>query len=85
MVFGGGAMALYDPETLMVLRNALDEAWALLPENRKSTGQKSDMAQRILKKAAEGIRDPGRLRASALVAPAHTTRKKNFRMTRPTR
>jgi hypothetical protein len=29
-------MALYDPETLMVLRNALDEAWALLPENRKS-------------------------------------------------
>ncbi len=63
-------MALYDPETLMVLRNALDEAWALLPENRKSTGQKSDMAQRILKKAAEGIRDPGRLRASALVAPA---------------
>jgi hypothetical protein len=28
------------------------------------------MAQRILKKAAEGIRDPGRLRASALVAPA---------------
>jgi hypothetical protein len=32
-------MALYDPETLMVLRNALDEAWALLPENRKSTGQ----------------------------------------------
>ena len=78
-------MALYDPETLMVLRNALDEAWALLPDNRKSTSQKSDMAQRILKKAAEGIRDPGRLRAAALVAPAHATRKKNFRMTRPTR
>ena len=75
MVFGGGAMALYDPETLIVLRNALDEAWALLPDNRKSASQKSDMAQRILKKAAEGVRDPVRLRASALVGPAHTTRK----------
>jgi hypothetical protein len=63
-------MALYDPETLMVLRNALDEAWALLPDNRKSTSQKSDMAQRILKRAAEGVRDPVRLRAAALVGPA---------------
>ena len=64
-----GAMARYDPETLIVLRNALDEAWALLPDNRKSESQKSEMAQRILKKAAEGVRDPVRLRASALVGP----------------
>jgi hypothetical protein len=62
-------MPRYDPETLIVLRTALDEAWALLPDNRKSDGQKSDMAQRILKKAAEGVRDPVRLRASALVGP----------------
>jgi hypothetical protein len=77
-------MALFDPETLMVLRNALDEAWALLPDNRKSTSQKSDMAQRILKRAAEGVRDPVRLRASALSDRRHTSRKLNFRMTRPT-
>jgi hypothetical protein len=62
-------MARYDPETLTVLRIALDEAWALLPDDRKSESQKSDMAQRILKKAAEGVRDPVRLRASALVGP----------------
>jgi hypothetical protein len=62
-------MARYDPETLIVLRNALDEAWALLPDDRKSEGQKSDMAQRILNKAAEGIRDPVRLRACALGGP----------------
>jgi hypothetical protein len=49
-------MAKYDPETLTVLRIALDEAWALLPDDRKSESQKSDMAQRILKKAAEGVR-----------------------------
>jgi hypothetical protein len=75
MVFGGDAMALYDPDTLMVLRNALDEAWALLPDNRKSTSQKSDMAQRILKRAAEGVRDPVRLRAAALFGPATHTSK----------
>jgi hypothetical protein len=62
-------MAQYDPETLTVLRNALDEAWSLLPDDRKSEGQNSDMAQRILKKAAEGVRDPVRLQASAIVGP----------------
>ena len=62
-------MAQYDPETLSVLRTALDEAWALVPDDRKSETRKSDMAQRILRKAAEGVRDPVRLRASALVRP----------------
>lgn len=63
------ALAQYDAETLMILRNALDEAWAALPDNRKSGTQKSDMAQRILKQAANGVRDPVRLQASALVSP----------------
>ncbi|HZE55711.1 MAG TPA: hypothetical protein VE111_20845 [Bradyrhizobium sp.] len=67
-------MAQYDPETLIVLRNALDEAWALLPDDRKSESQKSDMAQRILRQAAEGVRDPARLRASALVGPISASR-----------
>ena len=62
-------MARYDPETLIVLRNALDEAWALLPDDRKCESQKSHMARRILKKAAEGVRDPVRLRTYALVGP----------------
>jgi hypothetical protein len=60
-------MALYNPETLTVLRTALDEAFALLPNDRKSECQKSDMAQRILKQAADGVRDPVRLRACALI------------------
>lgn len=60
-------MARYDPETLIVLRNALDETWALLPNDRKSESQKSLMARRILKKAAEGVRDPVKLRAYAFV------------------
>jgi hypothetical protein len=60
-------MAYYDPETLILLRKALDEAWAALSDGSKSETPKSAMAQRILRQAADGVRDPVRLRASALV------------------
>lgn len=63
-------MGAYDPETLNALRDALDQAWALLPDERKAVTLKVDMAGRILKRAAEGERDPIRLRAAALVGPA---------------
>ena len=63
-------MAYYDSETLILLRKALDEAWAALPEGSKTKTPKSEMAQRILKQAADGVRDPVRLRASALVRAA---------------
>jgi hypothetical protein len=66
-VSGGAAMAHYDPETLILLRRVLDEAWAILPDGSKSETAKSEMAQHILKQAAGGVRDPVRLRASALV------------------
>ena len=61
-------MAYYDPETLLLLRRALDEAWAAVPVGSKPP--KSEMAQRILKQAADGVRDPVRLRAAALVRAA---------------
>jgi hypothetical protein len=60
-------MTAYDPETLNALRQALDQAWALLPNERKATIQKSDLADRILKRAAAGERDPVKLRAAAIV------------------
>jgi hypothetical protein len=60
-------MSAYDPETLNVLRHALDQAWALLPDERKATIQKSDLADRILKRAATGERDPVKLRTAAVV------------------
>ena len=63
-------MAHYDPETLILLRKVLDEAWAALPDGSKSETLKSEMAQHILKQAADGVRDPVRLRASALVSAA---------------
>ena len=60
-------MAHYDPETLVLLRQVLDEAWAALPDGSKSDSLKFEMAQHILKQAADGVWDPVRLRASALV------------------
>jgi hypothetical protein len=60
-------MGAYDPETLNVMRDALDAAWALLPQDRKNKFLKIDMADRILRKAAVGERNPAALRAAALV------------------
>ena len=64
----GVAMTYYGPETLILLRNALDEAWAALPDGTKSKTPKSEMAQRIVRQAADGVRDRVRLRASALIS-----------------
>jgi hypothetical protein len=60
-------MSAYDPETLKIMRDALDQAWARLPEARKNKFLKIDMAERVLIKAAAGERDFARLRAAALV------------------
>jgi hypothetical protein len=62
-----GVMGAYGPEILNMMRDALDEAWALLSDEHKAVTSKSDMAQRILGCASEGERDPARLRAAALI------------------
>lgn len=61
-------MGAYDPETLTILRKALDDAWSLLSDERKALIRKSDMADRILRQAENGERDPGKLRAAALIS-----------------
>ena len=61
-------MALYlDPETVALLRETLDDAWACLPSEQQATMQKSTLAVRILKSAAQGERDRNRLRDAALI------------------
>jgi hypothetical protein len=64
----------YDPETVEMLRTALDEAWASLPAARQALISKTDLAERILALAATGERNPIRLRSAALnVAAAGTS------------
>jgi hypothetical protein len=57
---------VFDPETLAVLKAAFDEACLALPPGQHTPSVRSALAQRILKKASQGERDPLRLRAYAL-------------------
>jgi len=59
----------FDPETVDFLRNVLDEAWSALPVSKRAATTKSALAERILRRAATGERDPIRLKAAALIAP----------------
>jgi hypothetical protein len=60
----------YDPETIELLRTALNGAWDSLSDERKRTVLKSDLAERILAAAAAGERDVERLRMKALLRPS---------------
>jgi hypothetical protein len=56
----------FDPETLELLRGVLDEAWGSLRPDEQARSTRSYLAERILKFAALGERDPIRLRVYAL-------------------
>jgi hypothetical protein len=58
----------FDPETLNVLRRALEEAAARLPNDRFTQHRKAMLASRILALASNGETDPTRLRTVALEA-----------------
>jgi hypothetical protein len=58
--------AHFDPETVTLMKTALDDAWGCLPPAMKATVLKSALAERIVKSATEGERDRKRLRDAAL-------------------
>ncbi len=62
----GKAPVYFDPETVTLLRETLDDAWNCLQPQRQATMLKSTLAERILKSAAQGERDRERLRDAAL-------------------
>ena len=68
MIAGEAAMASahYGPDTLQLLQRVLDEAWDGFSPAQQADHSKLELAERILKRAAEGERDPSRLRAAAL-------------------
>jgi hypothetical protein len=59
----------FDPETVALLRTTLERAWDSLPAGQQAVTSRSILAERILKAAAEGERDPDRLRAKAIRKP----------------
>lgn len=62
--------AHFDIETFLLLREVLEIAWASLPPAQRATTSKTFLAERILKAAAGGERDPERLIDAALMAVA---------------
>ena len=56
---------LFDPDTIAILRGVLDEAWSCLPAGQTHV-TRSLLAERILKAARSGERDPDRLRTHAI-------------------
>jgi hypothetical protein len=66
--------ATFDPESVLVLSEALDEAWRSLQhtgvyfKSRHHVDEtREKLAKRIIEMAALGERDPGRLRDDALL------------------
>jgi hypothetical protein len=57
--------AFFDAATITFLRGVLDDAWAHLPSGQRAVSQ-SLLAERILKAAKAGERDPAKLRARAI-------------------
>jgi hypothetical protein len=60
----------FDIDTVLSLRETLEDAWACVPPDQRTTTSKPLLAERILKSAAGGERDPERLLDAALMAVA---------------
>jgi hypothetical protein len=58
----------FDPETVALLRETLDDAWDCLRPEQQATMLKTTLAVRILESAGHGERDRERLRDAALMA-----------------
>ena len=60
--------AYFDPETILLMRGVLDDAWAYLRPQERATMSRTQLAEGILALAAEGERNPDRLLDAALMA-----------------
>jgi hypothetical protein len=56
----------FDLDTVALLREALEDAWACLPLRQRATTSRSLLGEAILKAAANGERDRERLVEAAL-------------------
>lgn len=56
----------FDPQTLVVLEAAFDEAWLTLKSIGNTTVKPDELARSVLRLAMEGVRDPVALHDGAL-------------------
>ncbi len=66
--------AVFQPELIELMRSVLEEAIVMLPEAKRTSTTKADIASNILACAAKGERDPAVLRAAAFSDVMNCTR-----------
>jgi hypothetical protein len=72
----GFGNSVFDPQTLVVLETAFDEAWLTLKSIGNKAVKPDELTRAVLRLAMEGERDPVRLHDEALngLLPATTWR-----------
>lgn len=70
---GAIGAAVFQPELIELMRAVLDDAAAMLPEAKRTSAMKAEIASNILACAAKGERNPVALRIAALSAVVECT------------
>jgi hypothetical protein len=60
--------SVYQPELIDLMRAVLDDVTATLPEAKRTSAMKAEIASQILASAARGERNPAALKIAALSA-----------------
>ena len=60
--------AVFQLELIELMKAVLDDATAMLPEAKRTSAVKAEIASRILARAAQGERDSKALRGAAILA-----------------
>jgi hypothetical protein len=65
--------ASFQPEVIELMKAVLDDATAMLPEAKRTSAIKAEIASHILASAAKGERDPVALKMGAVLAVVECT------------
>jgi hypothetical protein len=65
--------AVFQPELIELMKAVLDDVTAMLPEAKRTSTMKAEIASQILACAAKGERDPIALKNAALLAIVECT------------
>jgi hypothetical protein len=69
----GAIGAVFQPELIELMKAVLDDAAAMLPEAKRTSTMKAEIASHILACAAKGERNPTALKIAALSAVVECT------------
>lgn len=64
----GATGAVYQPELIELMKTVLDDVTAILPEAKRTSTTKAEIASQILACAAKGERNPAALKHAGLSA-----------------